>query len=352
MADIGHKETEELIASLEKRLAKEYGQAAAEVHGKLMDYWRRYEIKDEKWREWVASGKRTAEQYAEWQKSQLMMGKRWADMRDTLANDLVKRNEAARKIVDGRMADAYAINFNYATFDIERQARVSTSFTLYNHDSVERILREHPEILPPPGKKVLKEISEGRAVRWEAGKLESVLLQGILQGESIPNLARRVASDLSTRDYKSAVRYARTAMTSAQSAGRYDAYARAQDMGIEVEAEWSAVLDNRTRHDHRVLDGQRRKIGEPFIVGDVQILYPADFGGSDYKVPEDQIWNCRCTILGRVKGWKSNIRRDTSAIGNDYEAWKEGHGKSESVTKQTEISDAMRWAYYRMYRSG
>ena len=47
MADSGHDGTEEILKEIEKRVTKEYRQAAAEVQAKLNDYWRRFRIKDE-----------------------------------------------------------------------------------------------------------------------------------------------------------------------------------------------------------------------------------------------------------------------------------------------------------------
>ena len=75
MPDIAHRQTDEIIATLEKRIGKEYGQAVKEVQGKLDDYLRRFELKDKRWREWVANGKRTEEEYRKWRKGQIMIPK-------------------------------------------------------------------------------------------------------------------------------------------------------------------------------------------------------------------------------------------------------------------------------------
>lgn len=46
--DIAHAETDEILAEIERRISKEYKTAHKEVAAKLKDYFRRYEIKDEK----------------------------------------------------------------------------------------------------------------------------------------------------------------------------------------------------------------------------------------------------------------------------------------------------------------
>ena len=48
--------------------------------------------------------------------------------------------------------------------------------------------------------------------------------------------------------------------------GRMDSYHAAEAMGIHMKKEWLATLDNRTRHAHAVLDGQKADVGEPFRV--------------------------------------------------------------------------------------
>ena len=81
-----------------------------------------------------------------------------------------------------------------------------------------------------------------------------------MQGSSIPGIANALMTAIPGMELTSAVRAARTAMTGAQNAGRMDSYAAAQRMGIKLQKRWLATLDNRTRHEHRKLDGQVMKI--------------------------------------------------------------------------------------------
>ena len=95
----------------------------------------------------------------------------------------------------------------------------------------------------------------------------------------------------------SAIRTARTAVTSAQNAGRMDSYAAAQKMGIKLKREWVATLDNRTRHAHAMLDGQQADIDKPFKVDGYDIMFPGDTSAPGYLV-----YNCRCTQIAVVDG--------------------------------------------------
>ena len=118
------------------------------------------------------------------------------------------------------------------------------------------------------------------------------------------------------------VRYARTAMTSAQNAGRIGVMERAKDMGINVQKKWLATLDMRTRDSHAKLDGQIRDVDEPFDSELGKIMFPGDPAAH----PAD-VYNCRCTLVyvypeytqGRVT---RRDNTDSSIVGNmTYMEW-------------------------------
>lgn len=318
MPDQGHIETELILRETEADVQRVYRKAVEETQKKLEDYLRRYQVKDEIKRQQLARGEITAQEYADWRKGQIMIGKRWEEMRDTLARDLHNSNTIARSIVQGHMPEAYAVNHNYATFQVEQGSMLDTSYTLYDRQTVERVIRDQPELLPPPGKDLQKRIAANKDIAWQRGQIQSVALQSILQGESIPKMARRIAQEMGEKNNKAAVRYARTAMTGAQNAGRVDAYKRAEGMGIELEQEWLATLDNRTRHEHRFLDGQHVPVGEAFTVDGYKIKFPGDPSAPGYL-----IWNCRCTLVPRIKGVdQSNAPRNSKLGDMTYEEWK------------------------------
>ena len=347
--DPAHEETDRVLELMEKRIQKEYKQAEQEVQAKLDDYLQRFQLKDQKWREWVANGTKTADQYKQWRIGQMAVGKRWDNMKQTLAQDFVNTDKIARSIVNGYMPEVYAINFNYGTYQVEMGAKIDTSFTLYDRQTVERIMRDDPEMLPAPGKKVSKDIAEGKAVRWNRQQIQSVMTQGILQGESIPALAERLAKQVGDSDMKAAIRNARTMTTGAQNAGRVDSYKRAEDMGIEMEQMWRSTLDMRTRHEHRILDGMRVKVGDPFEVDGYKIMYPGD-----PSADPEMIYNCRCTLEGVVAGLEKRALkyRDTSAIeGMTYDEWKKSKvEKPEPILSEKEKGEAISESYRNEYR--
>lgn len=296
MADPAHEATDEKIKEIEKRLKKEYTQAAKEIKAKEDEYFAAFLRKDAAKREQLAKGEIQAWEYANWRTGQLNMDARWSKLKAEIAEDLTNTNKIARSIANGYAPEVYALNHNYATYQVEHDGLIDTNYTLYDKQTVERIIRDNPDLLPPPGKRVNTAIANGELIKWEQGQIQSVAVQSILQGESIPQMAKRIAETVSTRNYSDAVRYARTMSTSAQNAGRYDGYRRAKKLGVDLTIEWQATLDNRTRHNHRMLHGQRRDVDKPFEVSEngttISILYPAQAGAGSSDIPQSMIWNC------------------------------------------------------------
>lgn len=326
MNDAGNKVTERMLTELEQRITMEYTQAEQEVRKKAMRYFEKYEDAFRKKQLAYDNGEITKAQFRAWQVQSMAQGERWNSLKDQLAKDLYNTDKIARSITNGYMPEVYAVNHNYGIYQIEQAGKIQTSLTLYDRQTVERLMRDDPDLLPPPGKKVSKAIAEKRAERWSKQRIQSVMTQGILQGESIPKLATRLAREVGESNRKAAIRNARTMTTNAQNAGRYEAYRRADAMGIELSIEWQATLDDRTRHDHRLLHGQRRNIDEPFEVpvdGDiVKILYPAQLGGEESDIPQSMIWNCRCTLLAWVKGFEGETVTQTERMGGmSFEEW-------------------------------
>ena len=106
---------------------------------------------------------------------------------------------------------------------------------------------------------------------WNKRHLDSAITQGILQGESIPAIAKRLEMN-----HKAALRNARTMTGSAENAGHFASYKRAEDMGIDIEKQWLATMDERTRTSHRYLHGETQPMDEPFSNG---LMYPKDWRG-------------------------------------------------------------------------
>lgn len=352
MADIGHEDTDKIIKQMEKRINKVYRQASKEIAEKCDDYFRRFSVKDKLKRDELKAGLITPKEYAEWRKGQLIVGERWIKLRNQLARDMHNTNLIARSIVDGYMPEVYAINHDYATYLCEVGSGINTSYTLYSREAVENIMRENPRLLPMPGKALSERIAAGKDILWNNQQIQSVMLQGILQGESIPQLAKRLRTEVADRNRKASIRNARTMATTAQNAGRMDAFNRAESKGIKMQKTWVATLDNRTRHEHRMLDGVTVPNDEPFMTSYGEIMYPGD-----PKADPAMIYNCRCTMIAQIQGFERDINanRVMGAYNDDgtqmtYDEWRKAKPQSQDILHQEKVGNAIKGAHIQKYK--
>lgn len=346
MSDIGHEQTEHVLKTLEKDISEEYKKAEEEIEKKLNDYLEKFKKKDALKRQAVLNGQITQEEYEQWRLGQIAIGKRWKEMRDSLAQDLANAAQISKSITNGYMPEVYAINHNYGTFQVEQESLVDTSYTLYDRQAVEAIFKEERELYHSPGWRTRRNINMGKQLAWDKKQVQSVMTQALLQGESIGKIATRLSQAVGESDRKAAIRNARTMATGVQNAGRVDSYKRAEGMGIKLQQEWLATLDNRTRHEHRVLDGQRVPVGEKFEVDGYEIEYPGDPTAEAFLV-----YNCRCTLVPVLKGYEGdNSWKDEALKDMTYEEWVNGHVTSDSITKQDELSEYYKDQYINEYK--
>lgn len=357
--DIGYEHTEKLIHKLIGDIDQVYSTAAKEMKAKADDYFRRFEIKDKIWRQAVEDGKKTEEAYIAWRKQQMLVGKRWNAMVEELSKDAVTADMKAASTIKGYMPEAYALNHNYGTYMIEQDGQITTSYTLYNAETVERLWRDDPQLLPDPApeSETARLLKENKDLRWNRAHIRQDITQAVIQGKDITDISKSLMHTVGM-DKRTAITNARTMMTSAQNGGRNDSFIRAETMGVRLTCEWLSTLDEITRTSHRLLNGQRKAVNEPFRVYDeiagteVLIYYPGDMGGKQYKVPADMLYNCRCAIVAWVKGYEpSDMVKSSPKMGDmTYEEWLKATPKPQKLTAPEEKAQAAKASYIKEYK--
>lgn len=293
--DYGHIQTEKELKALERRIARIYREASEELGETITAYFEQLVERDKHQHALLMAGEITEEQYKLWRLNQIGRGARFEALRDAVAERYTKANETAVDYVNDTTPSIYSLNRNYAAYTIEQQTGESVGFTLWDEQTVKRLIVEEPDLMPYyPAKKALK---RGIDLAWGKQQITKQLTSGILQGESIGKLANRLQKNIPTMYRDSAIRTARTAATGAQNAGRMDTYRAAEKAGVKLKREWVATLDNRTRHAHQELDGQIQPIDKPFKVDGQEIMFPGDAKAKPYLV-----YNCRCTLIAVVEG--------------------------------------------------
>lgn len=286
MADLAHSRTDDILIDLEKRLDDLYKQAYNEVRAKAQAFFDKSKKREAIKRKMVEAGKITETAFNEWRRRQMTTGRRWVLMRNSLADDLVSTNQIAAEMVAGEMYEIVAINANYTEYSIENGRRTNYMFNLYDAKTVQNLVKNNPSLIPW---KPIVDVPADK--RWNREMITKHITQGILQGESIPNISKRLMKTVNN-DHVAAVRTARTAVTTAESAGRQMVYEEAAAMGIEIEKEWVATNDARTRSAHGAADGQRKAVDKPFSVGGYKMMHPGD---GSLGAPARLIYCCRCT---------------------------------------------------------
>lgn len=364
--DVAHEITDIIIKEIETTVAREYKKAKREIGHKADEYFKSFEKKEKRKRDQLRRGVITMEEYIEWRKGQLLINSRWEELRNTLAEDNHHANKIATQVIMGYMPDIYALNHAYGTYLVENGSRLDTSYTLYSREAAEYVLKGQPLLpstrqhgknydyrtsaeyqMPRLGKKSAQRIKDNQDVLWNVQQIQSVALQGILQGLSITHLAEKL-QEVTDNNHKAAIRNARTMATNVQNAGRQDAFERAQSMGIEMQKTWVSTLDNRTRHEHRLLNGQTVDVDKMFTVEGMEIEYPGD-----PYADASMVYNCRCTMITQLKGFE----RDVNALRNDpalgdmtYEEWLNAKAESHPIDKQERIAKIMKGKYSAEYR--
>lgn len=316
--DEGYQETQELEYDLIAELESLYGTAHKEMREKCIKYLEWFTAADIAKRKLFDKGELSEEAYRNWRHTYMMLGQRHYAMLETMADNLVNVNMIAVSITNGYMPEVYALNGNYIEYKCCKDLNMNISFTLFDEQTVERLVKEKPDLLPNcPQKKV--NIKKDKI--WNKQQLTSAMMQGIIQGETLDQIAERLAS-VTDMNEKAAIRNARTMLTSAQNGGRHAGALRAQSMGIELEKMWLASLLFNTRDTHRALDGTKLKLEEKFSNG---LMFPGDASGEPCEV-----YNCRCSYVTQVKGVHLNpadLDNRHSRLGDmTYEEWKAAKG--------------------------
>ena len=218
-------------------------------------------------------------------------------------------------MINDSLYNTYANNYNYQIYLAEREGRIATSFSLYDKDAVRVALADTPGMIQTA------QVNIPKNLRWNEQKVSSALAQGIMQGESIRNISKRLQT-VTKMNNTAAVRTARTLTTGAENGGRFQCSKRLESAGVEQEKQWMATLDKRTRDSHRALDQETVPMDQPFSNG---LMYPGDMSMAHSK-PEE-VYNCRCRYVTQFKRFPSTFQRSTDALEESYEDWKRGRNK-------------------------
>lgn len=303
----GRNYTDAQIRHISARLRRLYKQAESDLNEKISDYWKRHRERDRKYRQKVANGEMSEANYKAWLQGQVFQGNQWFAKRSQIVREMVNADNAAHKIVDGQKQNVFNQNANFVGYDIENNLGIDIGFELFDSSTVARLVEDDPALLPALSP---KKVAEGKAIPYYQNIVTNAITQGILQGEGVEEISRRITKTCTERAESAAIRDARTAYTGAQNAGRIAGMKESQKLGINVRKRWIATFDFRTRDAHRTLDGQVVDVDKPFKVDGDEIEYPGDPKAKAYLV-----YNCRCTLGWIYPEYEQNVERRDNITG-------------------------------------
>lgn len=318
MIDQGAVYTDKELAKMEKKIKQIYSEAQSDIEDKIAEFNKKFYAKQAMYQQKLKDGEITQEQYDQWLRGQVFQSKQWESKKDQIIGVIQNANKEAANILNGGTISVFAENANWSHYQMEHSQGINFGFGLYDAQTVTNLIKNDPQVLPK------WKINEPKDYIWNAKKVNNSVTQGIIQGEGLDKIAKRLANSLSSNNRNTMLTFARTAMTGAQNAGRYQSQQDAKELGIDIVKVWMATLDKHTRVSHQELDGEEQKVGDkwhPFKFSN-GCRYPGDPQG-----PPHEVYNCRCTLVSDVKDYPSKFNRydniDGKPIKNmSYKEWK------------------------------
>lgn len=319
--------------TLDSKIKDIYAKARRELESSLATFVAKKERKSKEMKALVDDGRIGEDEYKEWLKRQVFQEQQWKQKVDHCTRMMSESNEKALAIIRGEQYNVYTEGANHQAYEVEKRAQFQPdiSFEIYDMQTVEKMITEEPELLPP------KRLNKTKDRAWNQDIIANCVTQGIIQGESIDKIAARIAKETQRQNDASMVRYARTALTAAQNAGRIDTMKRTAEKGVKVKKRWLATLDRRTRHSHQMLDGQEQDIDRPFMSIFGKIMYPGD-----PEAEPGDVWNCRCTLEYVYPDFEDLVDEKVERRDNEsgevnqnmtYSQWKERKAVQKEKTK-------------------
>ena len=311
MADYIQRYADKQSDILTKKIGKVYGQAAKEIKEKLDSFRKAHEAIEKKMLRDLKDGKITKKDYKDWLRNQVFQEERWKNKTDEITKVYLNADKKARELVGDTDRSVFIEAGNWQAYRTGIDVNGAVSFDMYDRKTVDRLLKDNPQMLPE------WKINEKKDYTWNYNRVNNAVTQGIIQGESVYDIGKRLYKDLSASNASKMDMFARTAVTGAQNAGRIERLHEAEEMGIKVKKRWLAIKDKKTRDAHGDLDGDEKDIDEPFHneIGD--IMYPGDPTADPANT-----YNCRCTLIYVYPEYK-----DKQHFGEHqtYAEWKASH---------------------------
>ncbi len=273
----GEKAADKLTRQAEKEIIKAYRESLKEIRTEIALAYEKY----------ASDGVLTM--------AEMMKYGRLVKLEEAIAKQISLLTDKKTRTTKKAIKEVFSESYYYSAWALETGAEVSLGFTLLKPEAIEAaVLNPYDRITWPERVKDNAHILN-RQIREE-------ITRGIIQGYSYDKTARAVKERMDIGATK-AIRIVQTETHRAQSQGTQAAFEKAAAKGLIFKRVWVATLDSRTRDKHRMLDGQKVDVDQPFKYSGMEAMYPGGFG-----IPSMDI-NCRCTVRAEIEGMEPQLRR-------------------------------------------
>lgn len=210
-------------------------------------------------------------------------GPRWALVKRKIALLFAGAHEAIVDQVNGALEQAFADGFNDAAFYLARSGVEMWPMTLSIVAALFTLNR--------------RTMKKREDLKYNEQCVQSAIMAAIARKTKIEGMAKEVAGRMARARQREMTTYARAAIYGASDKGAYMAGVEAENLGIDVEKTWLAIMDIYVRPSHSGLHGDTIRLHEKFhgLYGD--LMYP-----HDPEAPPQEVCNCRCRMVVHVAG--------------------------------------------------
>lgn len=309
MSDYADRYADKRISEVDRELKKTYRTAQQQLKKKLAAFNRKFAEKSREKQQQLADGKITKKEYQDWLTGQVFIRSKIDEQLKLVNAVMLDHNKQAMNLINTANLDVFAEGYNYNAYLTEMD--IMASFQVYNTQAVARLILGDPDLLPK------WKIDEKKDYQWNSQRVNNIIRQGIIQGKGVSEITDDLCIGLATKNYNKMRMFARTAIGSAEEAGRQKQMDDLADMGVEVFKKWLATHDNVTRDSHRAMDGEEVPYNKPFSNG---LMFPKDPTGAP-----GEIYNCRCvmrTVIQKYEKRDNYWRTNDVVDGKSYKDWK------------------------------
>ena len=284
---------DKIVSFASKELIKSYKSALDDIRLKIVKLYEAYGI----------SGELTSAQATQFM--------RLSGMESEIVKIMTPYLEANKELLQDMSVISFDSGYFTGGWAIDQATGVSLDWAMIDDTAVRAAAGIGGEVKVLEGLMTNKEILKHQKVLDKAftnyGKdsrkwISREIKQGLIQGESIPKVTKRIKGALG-KSYNSSMLIARTEVLRSSGLGSQISYAEARDQGVEMLETWDATLDDRTRPSHVAADGLQMNNE----TGLFDLPWGQYAGPHRSGIAAEDI-QCRCRTVPEIEGYSPSMR--------------------------------------------